>query len=87
MLYSVAPDFSIENWKSDTQGTTSKDPLITPSEIKEICLFSGMSKFDLSQAIRNDCGCSITTSYRHIKKATKSKAILFRKSDKLYFPT
>ena len=46
-----------------------------------------MTKFDLSKAIQNDCGCSVPTSYRHIKKATKSKAILLRKSDKLYFPT
>jgi hypothetical protein len=87
MLYSVDPNFSLENWKDDVRGKSSKDPLISPSEIKEICVFSGMTKFDLSKAIQIDCGCSVPSSYRYIKKAAKSKAISFRKSDKLYFPT
>ena len=39
MLYSVAPDFSIENWKSDTQERPPKTPLLPPQKSRKYAFF------------------------------------------------
>ena len=86
MLYSVDPEFSIEDWKSDVQGKTDHGPIMSPEQTKDLCHFSGMDKSELAKAIMLDCGCYKGSAYRYILRAEKAKTITLRKSDGRYFP-
>ena len=85
MLYAVDPDFSIEEWKSDVQGISTHDPMMSPDRVAELCGIP-KTKAELSHAIREDCACSRQTSYKHIHTAVKRGQIQYSKKTELYSP-
>ena len=74
LIYVLDPDFDLEVWGDEVSGHKTKDALMTPDRIFELCTFP-MTKSELAKAIIDDCGCSRMTAYRYIQKATKCRKV------------
>jgi len=83
-IYEPDPNFDINAWESDMSGNT-RDPIMTPDRVRELCSVAGSEKSALVSAIREDCFCSRAQAYRHVDLATKSKKLLWNKPKLLYF--
>lgn len=85
MIYELAPEIDMNQWRQDVSGTANNQPLMSPQRVAELCVVSGDTKNDLAKSIQNDCGCIRQNAYRYIKRAEQKHLISFDKRSNLYF--
>jgi hypothetical protein len=83
MVYAVDPEFDLKAWEVEVGGRRESADLMTPDRVRELCR-APMSKAELSKAIIDDCGCVRGSSYRHILRAEKARAIKFNRDRETY---
>ena len=83
MIYAVDPSIDVPTWEDEMAGKTSKEPLMSPDRVQELCV-GAMSKPELAKAIGTDCGCTRESAYRYMKKAEHARKIAFNKVHETY---
>lgn len=81
MVYEKDTGFDVKSWRADVMRKNA--PLITDSEVSDLCGIDGIAKADLVESIETSTGCAQGTAYRSVERAAKRGYILYvERSDK-----
>lgn len=81
MIYETDNSFDFTSWQEELSGKTPSG--MTLNRVKELCRFP-LTKKELCKLIRDDCGCSVATSYRWISRAEKGGLLRFNADANTY---
>lgn len=87
MTYEPDPDVDLEDWRSAMGAAKAAPPKGTIANIVEIVEaveLEGISKAEIVKKVMTETGCSKSQAYRLVDESELKKAVVRRKTDKLY---